>query len=145
MSLLVDIIRPVAIKCTNLLRSAMIAARTSPSIKRSKQEDTIDTVSFGKAGVLPLRMFLLRNLLPLWLPYRDLHFPCLHYIYSIATRHYIYHSETYDRLHKYSPLCLPFRDKHYNLFMLLFSTSLNTRYNACYAGYISWNDGHNYK
>ena len=46
-----DIIPPVAIKCMNLRRSARILARTSPSIKRSVQDGTVDTVSSGTAGV----------------------------------------------------------------------------------------------
>jgi len=46
-----DIIRPVAIKCMNLRRSARILARTSPSIKRSEQDGTTDTMSSGTAGV----------------------------------------------------------------------------------------------
>ena len=46
-----DIICPVAIKCMNLRRSARILARTSPSIERSEQDGTMDTVSSGTAGV----------------------------------------------------------------------------------------------
>jgi len=45
------IIHPVAIKCMNLRRSARILAQTSPSIKRSEQDGTMDTVSSGTAGV----------------------------------------------------------------------------------------------
>jgi hypothetical protein len=47
-----DIIRPVAIKCMNLRRSARILALTSPSIERSEQDGTMDMVSSGTAGVL---------------------------------------------------------------------------------------------
>jgi hypothetical protein len=46
-----DIIRPVAIKCMNLRRSARILALTSASIKMSEQDGTMDTVSSGTAGV----------------------------------------------------------------------------------------------
>ena len=46
-----DIIRPVAINCMNLRRSARILAWTSPSIKRFEQEGTVGTVSSGTAGV----------------------------------------------------------------------------------------------
>jgi hypothetical protein len=46
-----DIIRPVAVKCMNLRRSARILVRTLPSIKRSEKDGTMDTVSSGTAGV----------------------------------------------------------------------------------------------
>jgi hypothetical protein len=46
-----DIMRPVAINCMNWQRSTRILARTSPSIKRSEQDGTMDTVSSGTAGV----------------------------------------------------------------------------------------------
>ena len=47
-----DIIHLVAIKCMNLRRSARTLARTSPRINRSEQDETMDTVSSGTAGVL---------------------------------------------------------------------------------------------
>jgi len=46
-----DIILSVAIKCMNLRRSARILVQTSPSIKRSEQDGTMDTASSGTAGV----------------------------------------------------------------------------------------------
>jgi hypothetical protein len=46
-----DIMRPVAINCMNWQRSARILARTSPSIKRSEQDSTMETVSSGTACV----------------------------------------------------------------------------------------------
>ena len=46
-----DITRPVAIKCMNLRKSARILARTSPSIKRSEWDGTMNTVSSGTACV----------------------------------------------------------------------------------------------
>jgi hypothetical protein len=44
-----DIMRPVVINCMNWQRSTRILARTSPSIKRSEQDGTMDTVSSGTA------------------------------------------------------------------------------------------------
>ena len=41
----------VVIKCLNLPRSARIVARTSPSIYRSEQDDTMDTESSENAYV----------------------------------------------------------------------------------------------
>jgi hypothetical protein len=46
-----DIMRPVAINCMNWQRSARILARTSPSIERSEQDSTMETVSSGTACV----------------------------------------------------------------------------------------------